>query len=224
VDDPAADAQVNVVGTLRLARACADAGVKRFVFTSSGGAMFSDAVRPPYAETVPAAPMSPYGIAKRAAEMYLEFEREARGLRAVVLRLANVYGPRQAMSGPYSGVISKFCQHMVSGKPCVITGTGRQTRDYVYVGDVVRAHLLAAEKDVAGIYHVGTGRETSVVQIFKKLNKIMRAGQKEEYAPACPGEVMRSALDARKAAKELGWKPEVDLDEGLRKTAEWFGR
>jgi UDP-glucose 4-epimerase len=224
VDDPPKDAEVNVMGTLRLAHACAKAGAKKFVFTSSGGAMYSDAVRPPYAETVPADPISPYGIAKRSAELYLDFERRIHGLPCVVLRLANVYGPRQSMGGGYAGVISIFSQRMLANKPCVITGTGKQTRDYVYVGDVVRAQILAMEKDVTGIFHVGTGVETSVVKLFKAINKLTGGKQKETFVAACQGEVMRSALNARKAEQELGWKPDVKLDEGLRRTVEWFSR
>lgn len=224
VEDPPSDAQVNVMGTLRMAHASAKAGVKKFIMTSSGGAMYSDAARPPYSEAVPADPISPYGIAKRAAEMYLDFEHRIHGLPYVVLRLANVYGPRQALSGGYAGVISMFSQQMLAGKQCVITGTGKQTRDYAYVGDVVRAQMLAMEKNVTGIYHIGTGVQTNVNQLFKKINRLIGAKQKEVHVAACMGEVMRSALDATKARKELGWEPEVALDEGLKKTAEWFSK
>ncbi len=224
VDNPAADAEINVLGTIRMAHAAAKSGTRKFVFTSSGGAMYSDAVRPPYAETLHADPVSPYGIAKRAGEMYLDFERRVHGLPVAVLRLANVYGPRQALSGAYAGVISKFSQNMLTGKACVMTGTGKQTRDYVYVADVVRAQMLAMEKDSVGTFHIGTGKETSVRQLFKKINALTGGAQKETYVAACPGEVMRSALDARKALKELGWKAEVELDDGLRRTVEWFSR
>lgn len=224
VEDPPGDAEINVMGTLRMAHAAAKAGVKKFVFTSSGGAMFSDAVRPPCSEAVPADPIAPYGIAKRAAELYLSFEHRIHGLPYVVLRLANAYGPRQALSGAYAGVISKFSNNMLAGKPCVITGTGKQTRDYVYVGDIVRAHMLAMEKNVTGIYHVGTGVETNVNQLFKKINKLTGDKQKETHVAACQGEVMRSALDARKAKKDLGWTPEVSLDEGLKRTVDWFAK
>ncbi len=222
VENPAADARVNLLGTLHVADAAAKAGVKKFIMTSSGGAMYSDDVRPPYSEATPADPISPYGIAKRASEMYLGFEERVHKLPCVILRLGNAYGPRQRLSGGYAGVISKFAQTMLLGKQCVITGNGKQTRDYVYVGDIVRAHLLAMDKNVSGIYHIGTGRETSVVQLFKKINALTSAKQKEVHVPACAGEVMRSALDSRKAARELGWKPEMTLDEGLKRTVEWF--
>ncbi len=222
VEDPPHDARVNVLGTLHVAHAAAKAGVKKFIMTSSGGAMYSDDVRPPYTEATPADPISPYGIAKRTAEMYLDFEHRIHNLPCVVLRLANAYGPRQRLSGGYAGVISKFASNMLQGKQCMITGSGKQTRDYVYVSDIVRAEILAMEKDVKGIYHIGTGKETSVTQLFKKINAITSAKQKEVHVPACQGEVMRSALDARKARRDLGWKPEVMLDEGLKRTIEWF--
>jgi len=156
--------------------------------------------------------------------MYLGCEQRIHGLSTVILRLANVYGPRQALAGTYAGVISKFSQNMLAGKQCMTTGTGKQTRDYVYVGDVVRAQLLAMDKDATGMYHIGTGIETSVAQLFKKINKLTGAKQKEAHVAACQGEVMRSALDARKARKELGWTPEVSLDDGLRRTVEWFAK
>lgn len=222
VEDPPSDAKINIMGTLHVAHASAKAGVKKFIFTSSGGAMFSDQVRPPYAESTPADPISPYGIAKRTAEMYLEFEHRIHGLPFVVLRLANVYGPRQRLSGGYAGVIAKFSQTMLAAKQCVITGDGKQTRDYVYVGDVVRAQMAAMEKNVTGTFHIGTGKETSVNQLFKKLNRLTNAKQKEVHVAACAGEVMRSALDARKARTVLGWTPEVGLDEGLQRTVEWL--
>ncbi|NBS42055.1 NAD-dependent epimerase/dehydratase family protein [bacterium] len=224
VEDPPSDARTNIMGTLHIAHAAAKAGSKKFVFTSSGGAMYSDDIRPPFSEAVPADPISPYGIAKRSAEMYLQFEHRIHGLSTAIIRLANVYGPRQALAGTYAGVISKFSQNMLAGKPCVITGTGKQTRDYVYVGDVVRAQMLAMEKDATGIYHIGTGVETNVNQLFKKINALTGAKQKETHVAACQGEVMRSALDARKARKELGWTPEVSLDDGLKRTVDWFAK
>jgi UDP-glucose 4-epimerase len=222
VQDPPGDARVNILGTLQVAHAAAKAGVKKFVFTSSGGAMYPDSLRPPYSEKTLEQPISPYAIAKRAAEMYLDFEHRIHGLQTVVLRLANAYGPRQAESGGYAGVISKFSRQMLRGEQAVITGKGNQTRDYVYVADIVRAHMLAMEKNVTGIYNIGTGVQTSVAQLFRKINRLTNAKQKEVHVAACQGEVMRSALDSAKARRELGWKPEVSLDEGLKRTVEWF--
>lgn len=222
VADPPGDARVNIMGTLAMAHAAAKAGVKKFVFTSSGGAIYPDDVRPPFSEKIVVDPISPYGIAKRTAEMYLAFEHRIHGLPTVTLRLANAYGPRQALRGSYAGVISLFAQKMLKGEQCIINGNGKQTRDYVYVGDIVRAHMLAMEKNVSGIFNIGSGIETTVNQIFQKVNRLTGAKQKETHGPACQGEVLRSALDARKAQKELGWKPEVKLDDGLKRTVEWF--
>lgn len=222
VEDPPADARVNVMGTLNIAHASAKAGVKKFIFTSSGGAMYPDTVRPPYSEKTPDEPLSPYAIAKRSAEMYLDFEHRIHGMKYVVLRLANAYGPRQALRGGYAGVISVFARQMLAGDKVVINGNGKQTRDYVYVGDIVRAHLLAMDKAVTGTFNIGTGFQTTVNSLFSNIKRLTGSKQKEVHGPACKGEVMRSALDARKAACELGWKPEVTLEEGLKKTVLWF--
>lgn len=222
VEDPSADARVNVMGTLNIAHASAKAGVKKFIFTSSGGAMYQDTLKPPYSEKTLEEPLSPYGIAKRCAEMYLDFEHRINGMKYVVLRLANVYGPRQALRGGYAGVISVFARQMLADQKVMINGSGKQTRDYVFVADIVQAHMLAMEKNVTGIFNIGTGVQTSVNTIFQKIKRLTGSKQKETYGSACKGEVTRSALDARKAAKELGWKPEMSLEEGLKKTVLWF--
>ncbi|HLD21241.1 MAG TPA: NAD-dependent epimerase/dehydratase family protein [Patescibacteria group bacterium] len=222
VEDPPADARVNVVGTLNVAHASAKVGVKKFIFTSSGGAMYPDTRKPPYSEKTPEEPLSPYAIAKRSAEMYLDFEHRIHGMKYVVLRLANAYGPRQALRGGYAGVISVFARQMLAGDKIVINGNGKQTRDYVFVGDIVRAHMLAMDKAVTGTFNIGTGIQTTVNSLFSKIKRLTGSKQKEVHGPACKGEVMRSALDARKAARELGWKPDVSLEEGLKKTVLWF--
>lgn len=222
VEDPPADARVNIMGTLAIAHVSAKAGVKKFIFTSSGGAMYPDTLRPPYSEKTLDDPLSPYAIAKRSAEMYLSFEHRIHGMKTVVLRLANVYGPRQALRGGYAGVISVFARQLIKKEKAVINGNGKQTRDYVYVSDIVQAHMLAMEKMVTGTFNIGTGIQTSVNTLFHHINKLTGARQKETYGPACKGEVMRSALDARKARRELGWTPKVKLDEGLKKTVAWF--
>jgi UDP-glucose 4-epimerase len=183
--------------------------------------MFSDARRPPYSEIMPAEPLAPYGIAKRTGEMYLDFFHQVYGLPYAALRYANVYGPRQNDRSE-AGVISIFTSRMLKGEPIKINGTGKQTRDFVYVDDVVRANLLALQKKAVGIFHVGTGKETNIKNIFRQLNKLTGARAAERFAPAAAGEVMRSALDSRRAARVLGWKPEVKLEEGLKKTVEWF--
>lgn len=224
VEDPPSDARVNIMGTLNIAHASAKAGVKKFIFTSSGGAMYPDTLRPPYSEKTLDDPLSPYAIAKRSAEMYLSFEHRIHGMKTVVLRLANAYGPRQALRGGYAGVISVFARQLIKKEKAVINGNGKQTRDYVYVSDIVQAHMLAMEKPVTGTFNIGSGIQTDVNTIFRAINKLTGAKQKEMHGPACKGEVMRSALDARKARRELGWIPKVKLDEGLKKTVAWFSK
>lgn len=221
VQDPPNDARTNVLGTLSLAHIAGKIGVKKFIFTSTGGALYSDEVRPPYSEATPPCPISPYGIAKRSAEMYLEYERKMHGLKTVVLRLSNAYGPRQALRGE-AGVISIFARKMPAGEQVVINGDGKNTRDYVYVSDVVDAHMLAMSKPVTGVYHIGTGRETDVNNLFRKMNKMIGGKMKEVHGSSCQGEVRRSALDSRRARRELGWSPKVKLEDGLVKTIAWF--
>ena len=223
VEDPPQDARTNILGTITLAHTAAKAGVKKFIFTSTGGAMFSDAIRPPYSEATPAAPISPYGISKRSAEMYLEYEHKMHGMATVCLRLANVFGPRQGLRGE-AGVVSIFARRMVKGEQAVIFGDGKNTRDFIYISDVVNAQMLAMQKEVSGIFHIGTGRETNVNTIFRSLNKMIGGKMTEVHEPACAGEVRRSALNAKKARKELGWEPKVRFEDGLKKTVEWFSK
>ncbi|HBK34789.1 MAG: UDP-glucose 4-epimerase [Candidatus Uhrbacteria bacterium GW2011_GWE2_40_58] len=221
IKNPSEDALVNIVGTLKLANEAVEVGVKKFVFSSTGGAMYSDHGRPPYDESCPATPVSPYGIAKRSAEMYLAFLQEMSGMSSVVLRYANVYGPRQRSDGE-AGVIAIFGGCLLSGKQAVINGDGKQTRDYVYVEDVVRANLLAMNKAVTGIFNIGTGKQASVNTLFRKLRKMAKSKMVERHAPACSGEILRTALQCKKAKKELGWSPRTTLDEGLVKTMKWL--
>lgn len=221
VADPPSDARINIMGSLAVFHAGASSGVKKIVFSSSGGVMYPASMRPPYAEKIPPDPISPYGIAKRAAEMYLRFEHEVHGVEYVALRYANVYGPRQNSKGE-AGVAAIFTERMLKGQPCVINGSGKQTRDYVFVEDVVRANLAAMKRGVHGIFNVGTGKETDVNAMFRKLKKLTGADIPERHGAACAGEVMRSALDARLAGQVLGWKPKVSLDEGLKRTVEWY--
>ena len=221
VEDPAFDAEANILGTLKVAHLAGKLGAKKFIFCSTGGAMYSDIARPPYSEKISADPISPYGIAKRSAEMYLYFEHMVHGMPFVALRYANVYGPRQRCDGE-AGVIAIFGKKMLEGKQAVINGEGKQTRDYVYIDDVVRANMLAMTHPVSGIYHIGTSIQTSVNTLFRKIKKLTKSSVPERHESACPGEVMRSALDYRKAKKELGWVPQVSLDEGLKKTIAWM--
>lgn len=221
VVDPLNDARINALGSLMLVHACGMIGVKKIVYSSTGGPMYSESARLPWSEKIPPQPISPYGISKRTAEMYFHFAYQVHGLSYVALRYANVYGPRQNARGE-AGVISIFSDLMLAGKSTVINGTGKQSRDFVYIDDVVRANMLAMQKNVVGEFNIGTGKESSILDIWKKMNKLVGYQLPVRFAPAPPGEVMRSALDAGKARKYLGWEPRVKLDEGLKRTIAWF--
>ena len=223
VADPAADAQVNVVGSLNLLRAAAESGVRRLVFSSSGGAMYNAPPRFPALEKHAECPLSPYGVAKRAFELYLESARQTTGLDYVALRYANVYGPRQDTAGE-AGVVAIFIEKILAGQPLKVFGDGGQTRDFVFVGDVVDANLRAATAAAAsglGI-NIGTGVETSVNEVAELVAAAFGRPAKIKRFPPVPGELRRSALDWRLAKKTLGWKPTVKIDEGIRLTADWF--
>lgn len=223
VENPLHDAKVNIQGSLSLFSAAAEHGAKKIIFISTGGAMFNDSKKPPYSEKQEADPISPYGIAKFVTEKYLRFYHEYYGVDYTVLRLANVYGPRQSTKGE-AGVVAIFSRMLLDRVQPQINGTGKQTRDYVYVGDVVRAVMSSISKKTNCTLHIGTGKEVSVKQLFKKMNKISGAKLKERYAPAKSGEVMRSALDTKQAKRVLGWTPKVDIDSGLEKTIKWFAK
>ncbi len=225
VQDPAADADVNVVGTLRLLEAAADAGVKRVVFASTGGAIYGEPVEVPQGETHPTAPLSPYGCAKLAVEHYLHYFRVVRGLSSIALRYANVYGPRQNAHGE-AGVVAIFAKRMINrqtvGQTVTINGSGEQTRDFVYVGDVVAANLAASESDWEGEYNAGTGVETSINTLYETLASIAGLSAPADYAPAKAGEQMRSVLDGRRLRALAALPEPVTLREGLRTTFDWF--
>lgn len=222
VKDPVLDAENNVMATLKLMEAAAEAGVGKFIFAGTGGALSSEKVRLPTDEKNTAPPQSPYAIAKVAAEHYGAFFQAARGLPFASFRFANVYGPRQNPHGE-AGVIAIFCKRMLADEPVRVNGTGKQTRDYVYVGDVVAALLKGLDaKRLNGPYHVGTGRETSVNELFVGLAGLTGYARNPVRGPADVGAPKRSALDSSKLRRELKWEPKVALQDGLRKTAEWF--
>jgi UDP-glucose 4-epimerase len=225
VQDPAADADVNVVGTLRLLEAAADAGVKRIVFASTGGAIYGEPVEVPQGETHPTEPLSPYGCAKLAVEHYLHYFRVVRGLSSVALRYANVYGPRQNAHGE-AGVVAIFAKRMLNaqtgGQTVTINGSGEQTRDFVYVGDVVAANLAVSESDWQGEYNVGTGVETSINALYETLASIAGLSTSAEFAPAKAGEQMRSVRDGSRLRSLAGLLEPVPLRDGLKTTFEWF--
>lgn len=221
VADAELDAHINLIGGVRMLEAARRAGTKKFIFSSSGGAIYGKARKFPTPEDYPGNPLSPYGVSKLGFEHYLHCYEHVYGLPIVILRYANVYGSRQATHGE-AGVVALFINKMLRGEQPVINGDGRQSRDFVYVDDVVRANIIALRPRVHGIYNIGTGQETAVKALFCKLKHLTGGTFGEVYGQAKAGEERRSVLDCRKAARELGWKPRVGLDEGLKKTVQWF--
>ena len=214
---PEHDARINVIGTINLLEAAREHGTQ-LVFSSTGGAIYGECDGPA-PENAPRQPLAPYGTSKLAGEEYLATYNRLHGTKHVALRYGNVYGPRQDPHGE-AGVVAIFFKRFLSGEQPRIFGDGKQTRDYVYVVDVVRATLAAAERD-GGVYNVGTGRETSVVELFDLCRRVAGKGDVEpEFAPPRPGELQRSVLDVSRAVDELGWRPEHSLEEGLRETWE----
>ena len=221
VADPAADAELNIVATLRLFQTLIEDGVKKIIFASSGGAAYGEPQYAPQDEQHPYAPLSPYGCAKLAIDQYLGFFRAVHGVKAVSLRYGNVYGPRQRKDGE-AGVVAIFAGALLDGLPVCINGTGEQTRDYIYVGDVVRANMAASELDLDGVYNVGTGVETNVNELFDTICRVLKLEAKAEYRPAKPGEQMRSVLDGSKLRKVAGLPDPLPLHEGLAHTMDWL--
>ncbi|TAL19426.1 NAD-dependent epimerase/dehydratase family protein [Patescibacteria group bacterium] len=220
VSRPAEDALINVVGLLRLVQGALPHGLKRLVLASTGGAIYGGAKKLPTPEDYPAHPFSPYGVSKLASELYLHSYRHAGGLPAVSLRFANVYGPRQDPKSE-AGVVAIFARRLLRGQRPVITGDGEQSRDFVYIDDVVRACLAALTTKHLGVYNIGTGVETNINELARMLNLLVGSELQPVYAPAVAGEERRSALAIGLAKKFLGWKPRVALAQGLAKTIEW---
>ena len=229
VADPRFDVDVNIGGTLNLVEAVRASGrPTRVLFASTGGAVYGDLVTPPNLETYAKNPESPYGIAKFSVELYLAYYARVHGLDYIALRFANVYGPRQDPHGE-AGVVAIFCQRLLAGTPLTVFGDGAQTRDYVYVGDVARAHVLAASRPSipAGAvddraFNLGTGVETSVTDLAQGLIAVSGRAVPMQHAPARPGEQQRSVVSIDKARAGLGWAPAVSLADGLRHTFDWF--
>ena len=221
VTDPRFDADVNVGGFLNLLEAARKSGVRKVVFSSTGGAIYGEQDVYPAPETHPTRPVSPYGVSKASGELYLGYYRAQYGLESVALRYANVYGPRQNPHGE-AGVVAIFSERLLRGETCIVNGTGQQTRDFVYGPDVARGNLLAATSDVEGSINVGTGIETDVNRLYALLADAAGTDRPAKHAPAKPGEQMRSSVDPSRAAEVLGWRPTVALEEGLRRTVDWF--
>jgi UDP-glucose 4-epimerase len=223
VADPAADAELNIVASLRLFRSLIDDGVKKIIFASSGGAAYGEPQYAPQDEQHPVAPLSPYGCAKLAIDQYLYFFRNVHGIRATSLRYGNVYGPRQRKDGE-AGVVAIFAGALLDGQQVCINGSGEQTRDYVFVEDVVRANMAASELDTDGIYNVGTGVETSVNGLYEAICRALDIHTEAQHGPAKAGEQMRSVLDGSKLRKLANLPEPVPIEEGLRRTVEWMRR
>jgi UDP-glucose 4-epimerase len=223
VREPDFDAEVNVLGTVRLLENCVKYDVQKFVFASTGGAIYGEQREFPASEDHPQYPISPYGVSKLAAERYLNFYNVGYKLPYIALRYSNVYGPRQDPHGE-AGVVAIFCGNLTANRISTINGTGEQTRDYVYVGDVARANVLALENNApSGAYNVGTGIETSVYRLYEMLREICGKELPPRYGIAKPGEQLRSCVDPARAARALGWWPEMELAAGLKETLQFFG-
>lgn len=221
VEDPIFDAQVNILGTLNVLQQAVKHGARKVVFSSSGGAIYGEQDVFPAPESHPTKPMSPYGLSKLCGEQYLSYFQRVSGLQIVSLRYANVYGPRQDPEGE-AGVVAIFIQKMLNNEQAVINGNGRQTRDFVYVDDVVEANLALMGQETQGTYNVGTGIETSVNDLFRLLAQHTGSTCKEIHGPAKKGEQARSCIDNSKLRLEVSWEPKTGLSDGLKKTVEYF--
>ena len=221
MQDPLADADTNIRGSLNLLQNCVQYGVRKVVYTSSGGAIYGDPQYLPCDETHSVHPLSHYGASKFAVENYLYVYRLSHGLDYTILRLGNVYGPRQDPNGE-AGVVAIFSQAMLRGKPMVINGSGEQERDFLYVLDVVEASVAALEKGGGEAFNIGTGVGTSINRIYSLLKENAGYSGEAAYGPSKPGEVFKIYLDIAKARQGLGWSPGFSLEEGLRETLRWF--
>jgi UDP-glucose 4-epimerase len=221
VENPLYDAEINILGGINLLRSSVNHGVKKFVFSSTGGAIYGEQDYFPADEDHPLRPVSPYGISKLAFEKYLYYFNLQFGLPYISLRYANVYGPRQNSKGE-AGVVAIFCEKLLRGEQAIVNGDGLQTRDFVYVGDVVRANLLAVDYPEPGAFNVGTGLETDINTIFDKIRSATGAKQERKNREAMPGEQRRSVISCKLIEKSMGWAPAVPIDDGIEKTVEFF--
>ncbi|MGI8709201.1 MAG: NAD-dependent epimerase/dehydratase family protein [Actinomycetota bacterium] len=229
--DPIHDAMINIIGTLNLLQAATEAGSEKVVFTSSGGCIYGepDESRLPVTEdqvwSPEALPESPYGVSKKVVLDYLRYYKVVHGLDYAALALANVYGPRQEPAsevGLEGQVVAIFSRKMLANRPCTIYGDGTQTRDFVYVDDVVSAFVAARDRGSGQLINVGSGRELSVNELHSNLAELTGTRYEPQYAPARPGELQRIVIDPSKAGAELGWSPTTELTEGLKQTVAWF--
>jgi len=219
--DPAFDAKTNILGSLNILENCRKSGVKKIIFASSGGEVYGDAKIIPTPESYQPRPVSPYGIAKLTVEKYLEFYQKMHGIDFVALRYGNVYGPRQNPNGE-AGVVAIFIDKMLKRKQPFIHGTGKQTKDYIFVDDAAAAAVSLAKKNFSGVVNIGTGKETSVMEIFNKLKNMTGSLATKKHTAFPTIGFKRGSLSVKKAGKIINFKPQYSLDEGLKKTADWF--
>jgi UDP-glucose 4-epimerase len=224
VADPAFDAQVNLIGGINLLKASIDNGVRKFIFISTGGALYGEPDIVPADEDHPVRPLSPYGTSKYCFEQYLGTFQRTFGLDYTVLRYANIYGPRQDFGSEEGRVIAIFASRMIARRALTIDGDGEQSRDMLYVGDVATANLAALERGSGGTYHVSSGFDVTVNELFRKLAILTDYTQQPAHGPRRKGDVYRIALDNARAGRELGWRPAVSLEEGLASTVDYFRR
>jgi len=221
VEQPARYAEVNILGSINVLESSRRHGVRKVIYISTGGAVYGEPQYLPVDENHPCVPLCPYGASKYTIEHYLRLYSRLYGLRYTILRYANVYGPRQDPFGE-AGVVAIFAHQMLTGRQAVINGSGEQTRDFLYVEDYARANLLALEQGDDQTYNLGSGTETSVNELFRLMAAITRYSGPEVHGPPRPGEVFRIYLDVNKAKRELGWRPETSLEDGLRRTVAYF--
>ena len=221
VSDPLFDANSNIIGTLQLLQNAVSLELDKFIFASTGGAMYGEQKTFPASEDHPCQPVSPYAISKLCAETYINYFGMEHGLNTTVLRYGNVYGPHQNPHGE-AGVVAIFCQRLMEGLPPVIYGDGEQTRDFISVRDVTQANIVALDSKCKGTFNVGTGKETSVNFLTKKLLKVSGVTTSAKYSTPKKGEQRRSSIDSEKLLKNFGWKPCISLEEGLLETINYF--
>ena len=223
VEDPIMDARINILGIVHVLEACKKARVKRVIFASSGGALYGEQETFPAGESHPTRPESPYGVAKLTGEYFLSYYQKVLGIQYVAFRYSNVYGPRQSALGE-AGVVAIFVDRLLQGKTATINGDGKQTRDYVYVSDVLQANLLALETSFSGALNIATGVETDLETLFALLREQIDSNARVTYGPRKLGDVARSCLDSSRARELLGWSPRMALDAGLDETIRYYRR